>query len=261
MLRASNTVCLILLVVFGTWLAAPRAAIGDEWLVALERRDWVAIKDLTRQGANVNRPSKKGASALMRAAADSRADVVELLLQANADVNATNPLGGTALMYACKAGDRASVNLLLTHGSEVNANSINGWTPIMLAAVKGHDDIIEMLLQRGADPNSADIYGWTPLMRSVERNRPKSVRALLTSQATVVNARNEHGATALHYAVARGDVDMARWLVERGADMSAEDRAGRTPLDMANGRGHRAMEKFLEYRIRLKQQETPGYEN
>ena len=162
------------------------------------------------------------------------------------------------MMYACKAGDRESARLLLRHGAAVNAVSVNGWTPIMLAAVKGHGVLIEMLLDRGADPNSPDIYGWTPLMRSVERNRPESVRVLLADRTTTVNARNEHGATALHYAVARGDVKMARLLVERGADVAAEDGQGRTPLEMANHHGYGAMVRYLEKRLSVRRQETPG---
>lgn len=258
MFRARNAIRLMILVVLGAWPAAPWAAAENDWLEALKQRDWVAIQDLAGRGVDVNQPSEKGATALMRAADAGRSEVVELLIEAGADVNAANPLGGSALMYACKTGDPETSRVLLDHGADVNAVSVSRWTPIMLAVVKGHDRIIEILLQRGANPNSADIYGWTPLMRAVERNRPASVRVLLADAATDINMRNEHGATALHYAVARGDVDMSRRLVARGADISAEDAKGRTPLEVANGRGHSAIVQLLEEHLRSKQGKYPG---
>lgn len=50
-----------------------------------------------------------------------------------------------------------------------------------------------------------------------------------------VNARDHNGYNAVHHAAARGDDDMIRYLVERGADIMAVSRKGQTTVDMANG--------------------------
>ncbi|HMB79906.1 MAG TPA: ankyrin repeat domain-containing protein, partial [Vicinamibacterales bacterium] len=50
-----------------------------------------------------------------------------------------------------------------------------------------------------------------------------------------VNARDHEGNTALHDAAARGDNEMIQYLVSRGADVKAVNRAGQTTVDMANG--------------------------
>jgi len=50
-----------------------------------------------------------------------------------------------------------------------------------------------------------------------------------------VNARDNGGYTPLHHAAARGDNDMIRYLVSKGADVKAVARNGRTTVDMANG--------------------------
>ena len=49
-----------------------------------------------------------------------------------------------------------------------------------------------------------------------------------------VNARDADGFTALHHAAARGDNEVILYLVKRGADVMAVNRAGQTTVDMAN---------------------------
>jgi ankyrin repeat protein len=50
-----------------------------------------------------------------------------------------------------------------------------------------------------------------------------------------VNARDFAGYTPLHHAAARGDNEMIRYLVSKGADVMAVARSGQTTVDMANG--------------------------
>ena len=49
-----------------------------------------------------------------------------------------------------------------------------------------------------------------------------------------VNVRDAEGFTALHHAAARGDNEMILYLVKKGADVMAVNRAGQTTVDMAN---------------------------
>ena len=66
--------------------------------------------------------------------------------------------------------------------------------------------------------------GWMP-----------SVRLLVEELGADVNARDHNGYTPLHFAAARGDNDLIRYLVEKGADVMAVSRRGQTVVDMANG--------------------------
>ena len=50
---------------------------------------------------------------------------------------------------------------------------------------------------------------------------------------------------ALHAAARRGYVDVARWMLERGADSAATDFAGKTPLQQATERNDEAMIALL----------------
>lgn len=66
--------------------------------------------------------------------------------------------------------------------------------------------------------------GWLP-----------AVRYLVEELGADVNARDYNGYTALHHAAARGDNELIRYLVEKGADVTVVSRRGQTTVDMANG--------------------------
>ncbi len=66
--------------------------------------------------------------------------------------------------------------------------------------------------------------GWLP-----------AVKFLVEELGADVNARDHNGYTPLHHAASRGDNDLIRYLVSRGADVKAVSRSGQTTVDLANG--------------------------
>jgi ankyrin repeat protein len=66
--------------------------------------------------------------------------------------------------------------------------------------------------------------GWMPTMKY-----------LVEELGHDVNARDARGFTPLHFAAARGDDEMIRYLVDKGADVTSVARTGQTTADMANG--------------------------
>ena len=50
-----------------------------------------------------------------------------------------------------------------------------------------------------------------------------------------VNATDYEGNTVVHHAASRGDTEMIRYLVAKGADVTRVNRAGQTTVDLANG--------------------------
>jgi ankyrin repeat protein len=66
--------------------------------------------------------------------------------------------------------------------------------------------------------------GWLP-----------SVRYLIEELGVDPNLRDHHGYTAVHNAATRGDNEVIRYLVSKGADVTLVSRYGQTTADMANG--------------------------
>ena len=61
------------------------------------------------------------------------------------------------------------------------------------------------------------------------------MRYLVEELGADVNARDHEGYAPLHHAAARGDNELTRYLVSRGADVMVVSRRGQTTVDMANG--------------------------
>ena len=71
------------------------------------------------------------------------------------------------------------------------------------------------------------------------------------------NMRDDRGATAMHYAAARGDNELIKYLVSKGGDPKAVDAQGRTTVDMANGPSAR----IVPYPLTIELLESLGAKN
>ncbi|MGL9717769.1 MAG: ankyrin repeat domain-containing protein, partial [Wolbachia sp.] len=84
-----------------------------------------------------------------------------------------------------------------------------------------------------------------------------SVGGLFSSRAALpgnVSTQSLPEYTALHYAAGEGNLNFVKHLVNKGADISAKDEDGRTPLDIANLYGKSEVADFLEQEKRRKNQ-------
>ena len=72
-----------------------------------------------------------------------------------------------------------------------------------------------------------------------------AVRYLVEDVGVDVNALDYEGNTVIHHAAARGDTEMIKYLVSKGADVTRVNRAGQTTIDLANGPVQR-VQPFLE---------------
>jgi ankyrin repeat protein len=212
--------------------ADPNIADNEARMAAL-----YAAVDMSRLAIGHGRPNTRPSGAL------SAVDLVQRLIARGADVNAR--LAAPLMQRHHTAGDRA-----LGDGS----------TPLMRAAKSGDVGIMRLLLAAGADPrltqpNQANALmlaaglGWrdgSPAAPSYDQGSPEDATAaiaLLIDAGLDINATTTTGDTALHAAVSgRGSPLIIRFLAERGADLYAKNKQGRTPLDIATSSRREAPE-------------------
>ena len=96
-------------------------------------------------------------------------------------------------------------------------------------------DKVKRLLEQGQDVNCADFFGYSPLMAAVNRGCTSVVYYLIKDGGANVNQRNKeaNGLTALHFACERGQLEIAKALLEHGALKDGKDYIGQTPLVVA----------------------------
>jgi ankyrin repeat protein len=151
--------------------------------------------------------------------------------------------------------------LLAEYPNLINSNAVWVETPIEAAAQMGRRDIVEFLLSAGAPLEicTAAMMGMADKVESMLQGDPPLKDAkgahglpLMYFPAVVGDTRIAeivlaHGAdintgsggnTALHAAVLFGQPDMARWLLEHGADPNALDYEQKTPEQVATEKGH-----------------------
>ena len=114
------------------------------------------------------------------------------------------------------------------------------------AAVKRDDaDTVAKLLVRGFDANTLDPKGLHGLFLAVQEPSPKVAEVMIRWPKTNVEFRTAKDESPLMLASLRGHMDLARKLVERGADVN---KTGWTPLHYAATNGHlKIMELLLEH--------------
>lgn len=150
------------------------------------------------------------------------------------------------------------VNALLGHGADPNLRmktappragatknpqlpELAGATPFFLAAMAGDAAVMQALLDAGANPGLATAIGGTALMaaagagRNLGETSLKQASLLEAAKLAVktgsdVNAADEMGNTALHYAAYLRVDSVVQFLVENGARMDARNKFGETPL-------------------------------
>ena len=109
--------------------------------------------------------------------------------------------------------------------------------PLLLAIKQYMYDITQVLLAYGAKPDVKNDAGQTPLHLLLERDLfdeddiPGLVRSLLDRGADV-NAQDQNRETPLLLAAERHMDKIARILLERGADPNVKNTRGKTPLHL-----------------------------
>lgn len=157
------------------------------------------------------------------------------LLQAGADVNYVDAAGYLPIHYACKDGHRDLVHLLLQHGSDFNAR-LTGHCPIVIAARRGHIDIVRILLENGANVEEKGSAGYPALISALMHDRISTVHFLIEQAGAQVNSMDSDENTALHHAVRSENphaLEMIRYLLDNGADVTMVNRRGQNPLQIA----------------------------
>ncbi len=207
--------------------------------------DWAFSKD------------KDGDTPLHLAAGNARHAVVEYLLSNKAEVNAKNDKGQTPLHLAAANGDTNVTQLLLTHGADVNATNNRGQTPLFYATQFGgtsHDAVAKVLRQHGglgtsqastraaASSTAAD----TTIYDAAREGDVAKVTSLISVDPSLVNAKAQvGGATPLMYAIHFEKAEVAKLLLEKGADVNAKAPNGHTSLFEASAGGQLDVVKLL----------------
>jgi uncharacterized protein len=189
-------------------------------------------------------------------------DMVKLLLDKGADPNArvrrkvwysgynfdqsgVDEAGASAFWRAAYAADVAAMKMLVSYGADPSLPTTK------LFSRRGPEDPAAGADKSGLPPTVIGGPGATPLHAAAgpgyatgfagnshhvaPSGMLPAVKYLVEELGADVNAVDADGNTAVHHAASRGDNDMIKFLVAKGADVKKVNRNGQTTIDVANG--------------------------
>ena len=188
--------------------------------------------------------------------------VISVLRPYVPDLNALIRLGMTLLAFAVKHGRLHAIPRLLELGACINAPANReGDTHLMVACALERLDTVQLLLVHGVSVDARNALGRTALgayctyMKAEydnERNAKKPVLPLvplLVEFGADINAVDNDGNTPLMIYIARGRdlcTEVAQVLLDSGADVTVENRRGKTVSDILQGISDAIDERYRE---------------
>jgi len=222
------------------------------------------VKALIKGGVDVNK-GPQDSQPLNNAIWMSSTGMVEALLDAGAKTDVKDSAGWIPLHYAAffdprdnkmlevflnktkqpdtiylaaYRGDLEAVKSHISSGADVNVKDSAGFMPLHWAVLQDSTAMAEYLIAHGAEIN-ATVGFLTPLYSA----NAMPVIELLVSKGAAINTNNRQN--ALHKACRVGDLEVATFLVNKGADVNAKASAGNTPLTYALQHGHAEVVRLL----------------
>jgi ankyrin repeat protein len=148
---------------------------------------------------------------------------------------APSRLGASAAIAAAKAGDVAALAACHSAGGALDAYDAEGWTALLWAAARGRAAAVAALLEAGADPARAHSRsGALPIHMAGHSGDTETARLLLDCVPEQIDAVWDlNGHTILLQAVFYGHLELARLLVDHGADTAITTARGLGPIELA----------------------------
>ena len=229
-------------------------------LIASKNGDAPMIDVLTQAGADANAATMNGATPLMLAAAAGRPAAVTSLIERGALVNAKESVKGeTALTFAAAFGRADVIRVLTAHGADVkmttNAVDLAGFAKEeqeRFAAERaqqgggGQGGRGNAPGGRGGAPQGPQIAGvnrqynytelvafWgglAPMHLAARQGEIESVKALMEAGAEVNQLGAGDPVTPLLIATMNGHFDLAKYLLDKGANPNLTQSNGAAPL-------------------------------
>jgi ankyrin repeat protein len=153
--------------------------------------------------------------------------IVELMINRGVNFGKTYKNGKTTLTVAYENGHRHLFDTLISNGA--NFNCQHGFELFLENCKKEEMEDFEFLLNNGAPTSGHEPEGLCPLMMACQNGFIQKFKFLLNHSSIDINKGNNFDRSSLHLACMNNHEEVARLLIEHGADVNSEDIQKETP--------------------------------
>lgn len=163
-------------------------------------------------------------------------DMILLLVKYGFNPDLPNECGENCLHLLTKnvteedSNNIETAEILIKAGVSINKTDMYQVTPLQNCIMKKNFKLLSFLVERGADVNQRSAHNWTPLYMAVVMRCEDFVCQFLLSKGADIDAKNDVGQTSLHVACVTFNFKLISLLIKRGADITVEDKNGKTPF-------------------------------
>jgi uncharacterized protein len=218
--------------------------VSKSFLDLVKRGDTQEIADWVKEDPQIAESrDAQGVSALLWAVYSGQTLVRDFLRSGlELDLPEAAAVGDVARLRELLGADPAAAK------QRANSHSADGWPLLHLAAAFADRETVLTLLDAGADIHRVSQ---TPMRNQalhalLALPKDADIARLLIDRGADVNALQTAGYRPLHQAAVVGREDLVRLLLDAGADKAARCDRGKTPADYARERGHAAVAAMLD---------------
>jgi len=204
----------------------------------------IAVLLTQGKGIDVKAQTKDGQSALWLIAEWENLPSLKLLHKHGAKINTTNNIGQSVLITTFLHKHREVLDYLVANGANINQVDQGGHTPLMTAIPslngKNAETIFKFMEKFLTFKPKLDVEkimpkggGYSAMHLAARYGLVDAGKLLLDHGATINIKSLATGGTPLHTAASAHQIDMARFLIQRKANIEIFDKSGSTPLMVA----------------------------
>lgn len=203
------------------------------------------VEELISLGAEINGKDEfNGYTPLINAIIGNNIEIIRLLMNSGASVTSVDENGKTPLIYAIINNNIEAMKILLNN-INVNINKAYdpGERPIDYAFEQDNIEAIYLLLEKNV---KLDLAADSILLRHASSiGHFGTVKILLENYKTSKETTDTEDRTPLCLASKYGNLEIVKYLLEKGADIEAKDKNGMSPLILASKNGNLEIVKYL----------------